>query len=277
MPQHQQTCCIALTIYRPPTTTEWLSIRCLRSVLGDFNGYLVKPRGLDFSLPWMTDAELPEKHFASKKTYGLLLASPEFYRIFASFEWALIYQPDCLVFRNNLLEWCEQPFDYISSTCLSEYNWFATADFVGFGGLSLRRVRKFSQITESLASSTASWSSHCSDMLTYGAEDVWWNLSARKYDESFRVASVNISLAFSFNGDPNPYMQRLKSPAPPFGCHDFLSLGRFLFYWKFLPWPLPLRVLLTFPAMIELLLKSVTHIIGTVFRKFTNIAKPRVI
>ena len=58
---------------------------------------------------------MDEKYFISKESYSRLLVSKSFYEAFSEYEYILIYQPDCLVFSDQLLEWCKKGNDYIGA------------------------------------------------------------------------------------------------------------------------------------------------------------------
>lgn len=247
--------CIAFTVYRVPTITEKLSLLCLNNVLSDWDKFLVKPESLDLEINGFIPLSLPDEYFESKKTYGLLLASSIFYRSFSAYQWVLIYQPDCLVFRDELAHWCDMPYDYLSSACFAAQNPWARFDFAGFGGVSLRRVSAFLETLDLVESDPNRLMEHRSEILVYGQEDVWWNWVASKVNQSFRVLDVASSLDFSWNGDPAPYAER--AHGIPFACHGFLHPKTLLYYWPYLPLTLEQRFLYAVPSLIVI---SVTWI-----------------
>jgi len=243
--------CIALTVYRVPVASERLSIQCLRNVLREYDLFLVKPASLSLSLGGFTTVSLPDQFFESKITYGLMLASSEFYKVFVDYEWLLIYHPDCLVFRNSLEDWVESRSDYLSSVCFADSNAWAGCDFVGFGGLSLRRTKACLETMAIIEADPILRETHRKSILTYGQEDVFWSWTAPEVNKNFSVLPVVESLAFAWNGDPRPYARRFHGV--PFACHGFLSLYAFLFYWNWLPLSFGERVVYGFPALIQIL------------------------
>ncbi|MFR9592423.1 MAG: DUF5672 family protein, partial [Rikenellaceae bacterium] len=47
--------------------------------------------------------------------YNRMMLSEEFYSIFSDYEYMLVCQTDAVVFRDELLEWCDKGYDYIGA------------------------------------------------------------------------------------------------------------------------------------------------------------------
>lgn len=93
-----------------------------------------------------------KNYFKDIITYSKLLTNPLFYRRFESFEYLLIYQPDALIFRDDLAYWCSQGYDYIGAPFFRNYvTEFEKADYIGVGngGFSLRKISSMLQILHS--------------------------------------------------------------------------------------------------------------------------------
>src|SRR5205085_10271363 len=92
------------------------------------------------------------RYFGDRVGYNRLLVSEQFYRAFADYEYILIYQLDCLVFSNNLDEWCRRGWDYVGAPWFKSWHPRQCASLeasedpidrlgtVGNGGFSLRHV-----------------------------------------------------------------------------------------------------------------------------------------
>ena len=86
--------------------------------------------------------------FKSENSYNRLLLSKRFYEQFINYDYILIYQLDCLVFCDELHEWCKKGYDYIGAPFIvsdkgsDRYKLIAT----GNGGLSLRKVDSFNKL-----------------------------------------------------------------------------------------------------------------------------------
>ena len=75
--------------------------------------------------------------------YNELLLSENFYTTFSAFKYILIYQPDSYVFRDELMEWCKEGYDYIGAPWLEDNDEQIKLNGVGNGGFSLRNIEKF--------------------------------------------------------------------------------------------------------------------------------------
>jgi hypothetical protein len=96
----------------------------------------------------------PDKHFQSVEAYSRLLMSQEFYNELTAWSHVLIYQLDCLVFSDELLRWCELPYDYIGAPWFKDFkeeNCSSGLWAAGNGGFSLRRVDAFLKLLRSSA------------------------------------------------------------------------------------------------------------------------------
>lgn len=138
---------VAVPVYRfPLQKREIKSLDYLFKNLGGFDIIFVSP---DIEIPteWrkkITRAEVfDKKFFSSVDSYSRLLMSEVFYKRFTKYSHILIYQLDCLVFRNDLQQWCEAGWDYIGSPWLQNFTDSDDAPSLwatGNGGLSLRCV-----------------------------------------------------------------------------------------------------------------------------------------
>lgn len=77
------------------------------------------------------------------KAYNRMCCNKEFYELFKDYEYVLIYQTDCWVFEDRLDYFMELGYDWYGAP------WPFSANTVGNGGLSLRRVKKMIEITSS--------------------------------------------------------------------------------------------------------------------------------
>jgi hypothetical protein len=126
----------------PVTSDEEISILHLRKYLGGFDRYMIGPRSLPKEFSDFKLKRFPERYFTGVYEYNRLLLTEKFYRAFASYEYILIYQLDCLVFASNLDEWCGMGWDFLGAPWLKNPdNPKEGFSAVGNGGLSLRRVR----------------------------------------------------------------------------------------------------------------------------------------
>lgn len=257
---------VVVPMYRRSLSSdEEISCRHLLHYLDTYDRYLVSPQGLDIALNGFDMKRFSDDFFHSTATYSALLLSPEFYQAFAKYEYILIYQPDCLVFSDQLQEWCSKDLDYVGAP------WFNAdgADFVsdaavGNGGFSLRRVESFLRVIDSPGFAAeldkytdAFWAAKPwpvqlvrmpyrlrrrlglflptkRDMLSKTGqvpagerlnEDCFWSFKAEKYWPDFKIASVADGLRFSFEMAPRRCLERTGGRLP-FGCHAWAKYDR---------------------------------------------------
>lgn len=270
---NQQQCAIIVPVYCPPTHTETLSLRCLEKVLSGYPRFLLKPASLELEIEGFIDSPMEDSWFLSKKTYGLLMASSSLYERFSDFEYVLIYQLDCLVFKNELSYWCSRGYDLCSSACFNgSFSW-QNQDFVSNGGLSLRKVDSCLKILRRIESDKHAFEEHRKWILADGAEDIWWGLVAPSLDPSFKIIPLEESLEFSFHFDPLPYLRR--SPAmPPFACHAWLAIRWLPIYYKYLPFSFWEKVTLSWRSVAILLLRAAVNRLERVICRIKNLARP---
>ena len=175
--------CIVIPIYKAELDcVEEISLRRLRKILIDDKMnvgiwheyedyspvYLVCPKGLDTSKYEeiynvgdekidLKKVEFDPGYFKSTATYSQLCINYDFYKTFDKYEYMLIYQLDCYLFKDEILQWCRKGYDYIGGPILStDCGWDTVKKsrkgeewkpFVGNGGLSLRKISTFLDIT----------------------------------------------------------------------------------------------------------------------------------
>jgi hypothetical protein len=139
-PQHLVA--VVVPVYRAELTPdEQVSLGQLRSVLGAYDTFLLAPRGLELELG-LPVVRFAPRYFHGRRGWTELEVSPVLYEAFEDYEFVLVHQLDCLVFRDELREWCARGYDYIGAPWVRIGNdGSVTFHGVGNGGFSLRRVR----------------------------------------------------------------------------------------------------------------------------------------
>lgn len=173
-----RTYCIVIPVYKEKLDcVEEISLKRLKKVLDDdrpfhmddfrdwepTDVYLVYPDGMNIKEYTKIFPELKEKtfspdYFKSTATYSQLCISYDFYKSFDYYEYMLIYQLDCYLFRNDILKWCNKGYDYIGGPIVStDCGWDTVKEskkgkkwtpYVGNGGLSLRKISTFLEMTD---------------------------------------------------------------------------------------------------------------------------------
>ena len=91
-----------------------------------------------------------KKYFSDIYGYNALLLSKIFYTRFNNYKYILIYQLDAYVFKDELVYWCNQNYDYIGAPWMSFNSLTEPPTFgnfygleIGNGGFSLRKTEAF--------------------------------------------------------------------------------------------------------------------------------------
>lgn len=156
------TCVIVVPVYNEvPNELEKLSLKQLDIIIKDgIEICLVGPNRINFSSyvelfnnnkPTYTSFD--DKYFESNKSYSQLCLSYDFYKRFDDYEYMLIYQTDCWIFRNEIKKFCEMGYDYIGGPIYSPGSRWPSfknsmRPVVGNGGLSLRKISMMLKLTD---------------------------------------------------------------------------------------------------------------------------------
>lgn len=204
-PKNSQRCVVVVPVYKSSLSKdEERSLWQARAVLAGFDICFVAPQGLD--LKGERVEYFPADFFKSRLDYGRLLNTVDFYARFAKYEYMLVYQLDCWVFKNELDEWCDKGYDYIGAPFFVK--WFAERNlYVGNGGFSLRKIR--SMITY-IKNNGRPGVPH------FGTDDGFF---AANFDKSLNIPRPEIAALFSLEAKPREQYER--THVLPFGCHAY--------------------------------------------------------
>lgn len=206
-------CVIVVPAYKPQVSEdERQSLIRLRSVLGKYDIRLVCPEGMDvqeYSFPlgetWVSE-RFKADYFKSRLDYGRLMNSVEFYERFADYEYMLVYQPDCWVFRDELEDWCNKGYDYIGAPFFVK--WFRERNlFVGNGGFSLRKIESMIKYIKKFGGK---------NLPHDGTDDGFFSAN---YGKTLNIPAPEIAAEFSLEVSPKQQFERTKKV--PFGCHAY--------------------------------------------------------
>lgn len=203
---------------------------------------IVKPTRLDVSClrekgyKFQT-VDFPDEYFENIDSYSRLMLSRFFYESFIDYRYILIYQTDAFVFRDDLLKWCSQGYDYIGAPWLGE-SWPMTtrskldsllnmtkftqrmrrSRLVGNGGFSLRKTRS-SILSLILLRKTVEQFHRNVDQL-HQNEDLFWALDVSRQLPFFKIPNYQIAVDFSIEQDPRAAIQ-INNNQLPFGLHGW--------------------------------------------------------
>ena len=262
---------IVTPLYQLPLAEDdKVSLHHLREYLGEFDRFLVGPEKLLRDLAGagefcgFTLRIFPDRFFKSVQDYSRLMVTEEFYRAFSDYEYILIYQLDCLVFSQDLEDWCHRGWDYIGAPWFKDHGENTAEGFwaVGNGGLSLRNVASALNVLTStqlvddpkvrgrktqgfgsmprlrnllIALRTfllgrgyhnhVRWLIREYEKHPKFHEDLFWAFGARRVMPDFKTPTPQQAVAFSFEMAPR-YCFEANSSRLPFGCHAWAKYDR---------------------------------------------------
>lgn len=240
---------------------EKISLGHLRHFLSSYDRYFIVPKGLQLRLPGFERCDFDPHFFTHTDAYSKLLLSPQFYEKFSDYEYILIYQLDCLVFSDQLAEWCRAGYDYIGAPLFRNKDEPQKGfSRVGNGGLSLRKVESFLKVLDSKRYEEEEVS-YWKQMFTvplkdlerfpipgrwlkktkvlrdarrgvgwYASlytlnEDLFWSDRAKLFYPEFNIAPIDVALRFAFEAHPR-YCFEQNNCQLPFGCHAWAKWDR---------------------------------------------------
>ncbi len=254
---------IAIPVYRIPLSgDEEFSLARARAVLEEHPRFVVAPAGLEIPSGFLrgeTVVRFPDRFFSYPHGYNRLLMTSRFFRAFENFSHLLIYQLDCLVFRDDLLLWCARDYDYVGSPWYENYIYdyqHSEKWWVGNGGFSLRKTASALRILKTKIPrgshfpvppasrptlSPARWLLSNSrnrirqalglwtvedELLNYSdSEDRFWALDAGRFSASYKIPPAVEAMRFGIEQHPRECV-RLAGGHAPFGCHAWNKYDR---------------------------------------------------
>jgi Protein of unknown function (DUF5672) len=253
---------IVVPVYRSELLPdEQVSLRHLRHHLGRHDLCQISPASLPLQLDGFARRKYDDSFFTSVSSYSRLMLSKQFYQDFNQYDYLLIYQLDCLVFADQLEQWCNEGYDYIGAP-LFRLKGQPKSGFSGAcnGGFSLRKVQSFLRVLESpryvaervsfladvfhqplVEVRPLTWLQRARKRVevaravrqgveAYAAgysvnEDHFWSGRASYFCPAFRVAPPEVALHFAFETAP-PYCFEQNERKLPFGAHGWARYDR---------------------------------------------------
>jgi len=227
---------IVIPIYKNhPSTQEIYALHNNFTILNDYPKYIIAPTGFNFEeygdiFKSSEILHLPPHWFKSLNSYNRLMLTKMFYKLFLNYEYILILQPDALVFKNELHEWCSKGYSYIGAPwpngkLVHPYSFHGYSFlrkllpffnkpkkcFVGNGGLSLRHVKGSQLILQRHFLANKLWNSQ---------EDYFWAYYFLHGEGNGIVPSEVEASKFSLELNARQYYIN-NGCILPFGCHAY--------------------------------------------------------
>jgi hypothetical protein len=233
---------IVIPVYKETLTySETLSLNQCIKILSDYPIIFVMPNELNFDrYPLLLTknyqiARFDDNYFESIDGYNKLMLSTGFYKKFLNYKFILVYQLDAFVFKDELLYWCNQNYDFIGAPQQPHTNNQGEMQFlrnysrllnflkkafrvnhhisnVGNGGFSLRKTRSFYYLLKVLRPRIKKWGKN--------NEDVFFRYWGNIFYPFFKLPPDDKALHFSIEVSPEENLNKLNN-ALPFGCHAF--------------------------------------------------------
>jgi hypothetical protein len=251
---------IIIPFYRNTVSDyEKIALHQCERILPAYPKIAVKPKSLTLpnqanTVRFSDIVSFDDDFFKGLAGYNRLMLSSQFYDEFLDYEYILIYQMDCFVFKDELTYWCKQDLDYIGAPWIRKtYHknfigllFFKTKRFfssrfnlqdndvpnkyqlenkVGNGGFSLRRVKKFYNLCIVMKPVIEFY---LSQKIHQYNEDVFWSIEVNRQKRVLNIPSCAIGLKFAFEVPPEK-ANRLNEQNLPFGCHDW---DKYADFWR---------------------------------------------
>lgn len=222
--------CIVVPVYKQNLNMfEKISLKQLLCVLGKYPICLVQPDTIEIEYEELLEYDYniykyDEWYFQNTATYSELMLSPFFYEKFIEYEYMLVYQLDCFVFKDILIDFCNMGYDYIGAP---QYHAWTKEVVVGNGGFSLRKISavlnmtsKYEEIVTDLYYKEyfRSW------------EDNFFSYCGRKNEVDFSVPDIPLANTFSVVLDIDKGIQNIPVNGLPFGIHAWHRMN--FDFWK---------------------------------------------
>ena len=235
-------CIIIVPIYKTELNwDEYNSINQLFKILqtSKYDIVAICPNGLDVSY-YGNNFEFKDYFFYNEyyfnsypKGYNSLMLNYDFYNQFNKYEFMLIYQPDCWVFRDELEYWCHQDYDYIGAPQMYRYPEYMYSSSIGNGGFSLRKISTYLELVKKYEYICKQLCEH--DFLYLGEDRIFSYIENLGIKTKFKIPSFYEAAKFSWEVNPD-VMYQLMDKKLPFGCHAYKKIvhkdfwNDFIFY-----------------------------------------------
>ncbi|GAA4463422.1 hypothetical protein GCM10023189_41440 [Nibrella saemangeumensis] len=249
----QPSVCVVIPIYKSSFTRyeEIALTQCMR-VLGHHPVIIVKPESLLIDelvkkYPTLQARSFADSYFTDVQAYNRLMLAEVFYQGFLDFEYILIHQLDAFVFRDDLLGWCRQGYDYIGAPWLRDRDFTSWSDeavfgikkkiatlldlkkedgitpreiislnSVGNGGFSLRRVPALLRWLKLFRRKIENYERIHAHQYN---EDVFWGIEVNRYFPLLKIPDFRKAMQFAIEFYPDRAVTIYNKGHLPFGCH----------------------------------------------------------
>lgn len=153
------TVAIVVPVYKNEISPfEAISLKQCLAILGNYPIVFICPKKMElgsFHQYYANKAEFlffDDGNFESLTTYNQMMLSVWFYNCFIDYDYILMYQLDCFVFKDELMFWVKKGYSYIGAPWFVENSIDKSViEFfeVGNGGFSLRNIKDCIRVLKS--------------------------------------------------------------------------------------------------------------------------------
>ena len=137
------------------SANEILSLKRCVSILGNHDLILFGPDNVDLNIyfKYVPEAKthlVPSHCLKGADNYSKFLLSEDFYNFYKEYDFILLYQLDCYVFRDEFNHWVSQNYDFIGFPFFEDFERTTTNKLIGVGngGFSLRSPIRILEVLE---------------------------------------------------------------------------------------------------------------------------------
>lgn len=228
-------CAVIIPLYRKLNAYEKFSYNILKSVIKNKDIYIICGNSYECELKEKLE-RFDDTYFKSSEDYSNLLKTYEFYNRFSDYKFILIYQLDCLIFKDDIDYWCDQNYDYIGAPIIANTRDWSYNPIIGNGGFSLRKVEYFKSITDVNGDFRKKYDSvlnnHDKKHLYSKFEDLYFCEFVNNH-WLFDVPTIEDGVHFSLDMNPDILYNVFKTL--PMGCHAFTK--NIPFWEQFIQFP----------------------------------------
>lgn len=228
--------CICIPLYKEtPDAIDKFSLKQLEKIVSDkYDKYIICPDGFNYSkykkLLTIKDVVFFDKdYFKSNMTYSQLCVNYDFYNTFNMYDYMLIYQTDCLIFKDELEKYADMGYDYIGAPIISSYSYWphfnrSNKPIIGNGGFSLRKISTFIEICDENSELHKEIAKVIDFSKIFVEDRFYCDELSHVYDIDKPSWRIGAKFSFDINAD---YLYEYCKIDLPMGCHAYDKNIRF--------------------------------------------------
>lgn len=228
--------CVVVPFYLyNPNRVEKAAFDNIYHTLSAHDIIVVKPHSLDFrhllvDYPLLKIESFDESYFQGHNAFNRFMLADEFYERFQDYEYILWAKLDCYIFSDQLLNFCDKGYDYMSAPQVKKQSFFSKlfnnqnpleGKLEGCESIALRKVASHRAALKKYTAER----DYCLTELV--SEDFLWTNVASE----FHLPSNKEALSFAFAENPE-LCYELNNSQLPFACCLWHMKGKTVKFWE---------------------------------------------